>query len=302
VRIRSTLLLLLGAALSGWGSCALAATVPYSANFDASQNPIGPEWSIGNLSGSALPLSLTNSADSNPSLLHTHFLGDFGGTDEVKLHLTLPQNVSSVTLSFDAYLLRTWDGNDPTPITNARAGEPTTLGGPDIFGYGVNGNTLLSASFSHGAGQQTYCPGGFTDDKGNPDPKATTCLAPANGNAHDPTFNYALLDKLGYKVLLDPHDNSPNVPQVGDPMSMVYHFTSTIPYTGSDITFNFFSSGLQVHDPVTENVPRLSDESWGLDNVSVGVTFVPEPRTWTLLAAFVLLFSLKATRRRSLQR
>jgi hypothetical protein len=230
-------------------------------------------------------------------LLHTQFLGDFGGNDQVNLHLTLPQHVATVTLSFDVYLLRTWDGNDPKPILNARPGEPTTLGGPDIFGYGYNTTTLLSQSFSHGKGLQTYCVG---PNRGI-DPNGQ-CQAPANGYLHDPTFDYGLQDKLGFAVLLDPHDTSPEVPQVGDPMSMVYHLTSTFAYTGSDIDFKFFSSGLQVHDPQTEGVPRLSDESWGLDNVKVNVTFVPEPQQWLVMAAGLLLLSFAVSRRSRLLR
>jgi hypothetical protein len=284
VKVLGTVLLA-GTALAGAPFCASATVTPfYSADFEASQNPVGPEWSMGAISGSALPLSRTNAADSNPALLHTHFLGDFGGKDDVKLKLKLPQNVGAVTLSFDVYLLRTWDGNDPTPIAHARSGEPDKLGGPDIFGYGYNGNTLLAASFSHGAGLQTYCPG-----------RASPCVAPANGFPGDPTFDYPLLDKLGYAVVLDPHDTSPGVPQVGDPMSMVYHLTSTIPYTGSDITFDFFSSGLQVHNLATEGVARLSDESWGLDNVKVGLSIVPEPRTWAMLTTGLLLVGLAAS-------
>jgi hypothetical protein len=252
---------------------------------------------MGTTSGSALPLSQTNPGSTDPSLLHTQFLGDFGGTDNVALHLTLPQHVSSVTLSFDVYMLRTWDGNDRTPIANPRPNEPDMLGGPDIFGYKVNGNTVFEESFSHGAGKQSYCVGPTRGIDSN-----GLCQAPANGYLHDPTFNYALLDKLGYKVLLDPHDTSPGVPQVGDEMSMVYHLTSTIPYTGGDITFDFFSRGLQIHNPQLDGVPRLSDESWGLDNVTVNVTSVPEPRTWTLLFTGLLLSTLAATRRRRLQR
>src|SRR5262245_48463828 len=102
------------------------------------ESSAGPGWNPG------IPLSKTNPTDSNPALYHTQFLGDFGGTDQVAFQLALPQHVSSVTLSFDVYLLRTWDGDDPTPIANPRPGEPDKLGGPDIFGYRYNGNTLLA--------------------------------------------------------------------------------------------------------------------------------------------------------------
>jgi hypothetical protein len=296
VIIRFTLLLA-GAAFSTWVASASAAVAPYSTSFDDPTTPIGSEWSIGALSGSALPVGTTNQGNADPTLLHTRFLGDFGGNDQVNLHLTLPQHVATVTLSFDVYLVRTWDGNDPQPILNARPGEPTTLGGPDIFGYGYNTTTLLAKSFSHGAGLQSYCVGPTRGIDAN-----GLCQAPANGYLHDPTFDYALQDKLGFAVLLDPQDTRPGVPQVGDPMSMVYHLTSTVPYTGSDIDFKFFSSGLQVHDPQTEGVPRLSDESWGLDNVKVNVTFVPEPQLWVVLAAGLLLTGGAISRRSRLLR
>jgi hypothetical protein len=285
VKIRCTLLLA-GVALSAWASCAPAAVEQiYSNGFDALQNPIGPGWDP------SLPLSKTNSGDPNPALFHTQFLGDFGGTDRVQLHLNLPQKVSTITLSFDVLLLRTWDGNDPTPIQNPRPGEPTTIGGPDIFGYGYNNTTVLEDTFTHGAGKQTYCLG-----------RASPCDRPSDvGFKNDPSFDYALEDKLGYAVVLDPHD--PNAPQVGTKMSLVYHLTSgPIPYSGSDIDFFFFSKGLQVHNPTTESVARLSDESWGLDNVKVGVTFVPEPRIYALLLVGLLLSSYAATRRSRLQR
>jgi len=252
---------------------------------------------MGALSGSALPRLTTNKGSADPTLLQTQFLGDFGGNDQVNLHLSLPQKVATVTLSFDVYMLRTWDGNDPKEILNARPGEPTHIGGPDIFGYGYNTTTLLAQSFSHGKGLQTYCVGPTRGIDAN-----GQCQAPANGYLHDPTFDYGLQDKLGFAVLLDPQDTSPGVPQVGDPMSMVYHLTSTLAYTGSDIDFKFFSSGLQVHDPQTEGVPRVSDESWGLDNVKVNVPLVPEPQLWVVMAAGLLLLSCAGLRRNRLLR
>jgi hypothetical protein len=128
---------------------------------------------------------------------------------------------------------------------------------------------LLNATFSNGFGQQSHCPGAAT----NP------CL-PAWGS--DPAFK----DKLGFKVELDP-DPRFEKPAKGDPMSLVYHFDSgLVPYSAADITFNFFSAGLQT----------LVDESWGLDNIAVTAMLVPEPSTVSLVLSGVLMFGFVALR------
>jgi len=103
-------------------------------------------------------------------------------------------------------------------------------------------------------------------------------------------------DRLGFNVELPPL--GPN----GKAYSLVYHFdTGPIPYNQAQIAFDFLSSGLQIH---TADIPAtpVIDESWGLDNVVVFGTTVPEPRTWMLLAAGLVLSSLVVTRRRRVHR
>ena len=77
-------------------------------------------------------------------------------------------------------------------------------------------------------------------------------------------------------------------------MSLVYHFDTEIPYTGANVTFDFFSRGLQVHE---DQANKVIDESWGLDNVVVTAQVVPEPQTFALLLTGLLLLTFAARRR-----
>ena len=278
-----------GVALAALASNAPAITL-YQDNFQS--NVIGPEWDFSGVHvGTALIESTSPTAASH--LSPTKFLGEFGGAqttdsaghlqpatgDVVKLNLTLPHDTATVSVSFDLYLLRTWDGG----IGN--------FGGPDVFGYGyIKGQTrtdVLSASFSNGAGDQSYCPG----------TQLTSC---------SPTFGSVLAAKnsLGFTVARDPQGPGP---AVGEPFSLLYQIPGTpIQYAGGgDITFYFFSSGLQVvpdderpHVSSNAKVPAVADESWGISNIKVAYTLaVPEPATWLLMFCGLALLALSARRR-----
>jgi hypothetical protein len=146
---------------------------------------------------------------------------------------------------------------------------------------------VLSASFSNGAGDQSYCPG----------TQLASCA---------PTFGSVLAAKnsLGFTVARDPHGPGP---AVGDSFSLLYQIPGTpIQYAGGGaITFYFFSSGLQLvaaneFPNLTANakVPTVADESWGLGNIKVTYTLaVPEPATWSLVFGGLALLALFATRR-----
>lgn len=278
-----------GVALAALASNAPAITL-YQDSFQS--NVIGPEWDFSGVHvGTALIESTSPTAASH--LSPTKFLGEFGGAqttdsaghlqpatgDVVKLNLTLPHDTATVSVSFDLYLLRTWDGG----IGN--------FGGPDVFGYGyIKGQTrtdVLSASFSNGAGDQSYCPG----------TQLTSC---------SPTFGSVLAAKnsLGFTVARDPQGPGP---AVGEPFSLLYQIPGTpIQYAGGgDITFYFFSSGLQVvpdderpHVSSNAKVPAVADESWGISNIKVAYTLaVPEPATWLLMFCGLALLALSARRR-----
>jgi len=265
------------------------AIVLYQDNFQS--NVIGPEWDFSGVHvGNALIETTSPTAASH--LPPTKFLGEFGGAqttdsaghlqpatgDVVKLNLTLPHDTATVSVSLDLYLLRTWDGG----IGN--------FGGPDVFGYGyIKGQTrtdVLSASFSNGAGDQSYCPG----------TQLTSC---------SPTFGSVLAAKnsLGFTVARDPQGPGPTL---GEPFSLLYPIPGTpIQYAGGHITFYFFSSGLQVvpdnerpHVSANAKVPAVADESWGLSNVKVTYTLaVPEPATWSLVLGGLALLAPFAGRR-----
>lgn len=282
---------LVGAVLWAFAlSTPAATTVFFSDDFEpvpgTPLDTIGPQWNFdgvhhGPKNGAILT---TNPPTSPPAA--THFLGEFGGApqgaqfpgDVVRLNLTLPSDTVSVRLDFDAYLLRTWDGQD------------VNFAGPDTFGYGYNNTTLMWKTFSNGEGNQSYCR--FTD--------LTSC---------EPSFSSDpdQKNKLGFGVELTPPAGSTG-PSKGTALSLVYHMSSTDPTGygaagpiafagGGPISFFFFSSGLQLADrpPVTD------DESWGLDNVKVIITTtaVPEPKAWALMISGLALLLLVSLRRRT---
>jgi hypothetical protein len=156
-----------------------------------------------------------------------------------------------VTVSFDLYLIRSWDGSS--------AGT-TYDWGNDYFTFGVNnGPTLLHDTFSNGnpAGQ-TYGP---------------NAINPWGTGASE-------LYSLGYFFKDD---------KINQDEDSVYHFNYSFASTDAMLGFNFAGSGLQA----------ITDESWGIDNVMVSVSAVPEPATMPLFAAGLGLvgFMVKRARR-----
>ena len=221
-------------------SCSAAAQNYFEEDFEQNYNlAVHPEWSFANVvDGSTRIVDPPVGAPVSP----THFLGEFGVNDAIQLTLDLPDNVSTVSILFDAYLLRTWDGAD------------VQFAGPDTFGYNIVGHTprILDKTFSNGLGKQDFCPG---------QADGTTC-DPATGS------DLTKKNQLGFVVELDPVPGI-NGPAKGTPMSLVYHFDShPIAYSGDSVTFEFFGAGLQ---------PNVLDESWGIDNIFVNITTIPEP-------------------------
>jgi len=67
-----------------------------------------------------------------------------------------------------------------------------------------------------------------------------------------------------------------NDPNLGtQAMDSVYNLNFSFAHSGGAVTFNFAASGLQ----------GLAGESWGLDNVEVGMTPVPLPGAFSLMPA-----------------
>ncbi len=112
------LLLLMAVALVAWHGKAGAVTV-YMNDFEG---PVGAEWS-------------NTSTDTTP-VGSRRFLGQFNN-ETVGLTLTGLPSHTDVTISFDLFLINSWDGN-------------ATGYGPDIWGLDVTGGpTLLYTTFSN---------------------------------------------------------------------------------------------------------------------------------------------------------
>ena len=220
-------------------STAAHATVVYQNDF---QTTVGSEWSSIITSDTPTPY---------PSGSRT-FLGEFGN-QTINLNLAALPAHDMVEVSFDLYLIRSWDGSSTGTQYDW---------GSDFFSFGlVNGPTFLHDTFGNGnpAGQ-SYGP-----------------------NANNPWGTGAAETySLGYVF------NDGTINQV---MDSVYHFSFSFANSDSLLAFNFIGSGLQ----------DISDESWGLDNVKVSVSAVPEPAALPLFAAGLGLVGLMVRRSRRTQ-
>ena len=186
----------------------------WSSYFNNFEGTVGPEWSS----------TTTNTTPVGSR----RFLGQFGN-NTVTLSLTGLGDHSLVQLSFDLFVIRSWDGND----TSYYIGQYM---GPDKWSVGVqNGPTLLYTTFSNSTGSTP------NDYQAYPDSYP--------GGVHQGYTGAAEINSLGY---YGPLYNSPK-------QDAVYNLSFVFPHSGSSLTLYFFGQGLQ----------SLSDESWGLDNVNV---------------------------------
>ena len=158
----------------------------------------------------------------------THFLGDFSN-DTVTLNLgSLPSHVG-LTVSFDLYILRSWDGVDKVKW------------GPDEWKFSEDSNTLLDTSFSNHKPSIPGTSNGFQDF-----PNSFGSSSP-----HGAMYGATATGSLGY------HWYRYDLGVV--PMDSTYHLTYSFAHTASTVTLSFQGLGLQ----------GLNDESWGLDNIKV---------------------------------
>ena len=242
-RFTRTVLLALACGVSMPAS---AATV-YINNF---QDAVGAGWSSADYT-----IGITQA----PTTEFTEkFLGEFGnGTVTLSL-ASLPDHLYT-TVSFDLYLIRSWDGNATNKVNNDFLGK-------DHWKLSLGGTTLFDQTFSNGnpAGQ-SY----------SPFPGATSCNPGYNAPYAPGTFNpmtgAANCYNLGYEF------NDPNLGLQS--MDSSYNLSFTFPHSANDIVLNFSAYGLQ---------PLLTDESWGLDNVRVDVAAVPVPAAVWLFGSGLL--------------
>lgn len=222
-----------------------AATVYFN---DFQAPTVGSEWSQTSLASAPNPDYAGN----------RRFLGEFGnGVVSLTLN-NLPQH-TQLSLSFQLYLIRSWDGNDTTVVN----GDPL---GPDTWSLGVAGGPgLLSATFSNGnpAGQ-TYG-GAFSSYTSTAYTPCTAYQGYSGAGQYGPMTGANECYSLGY------YFNDPNLGTQA--MDSVYNLNFSFAHSGSSMTLNFAANGMQ----------GLADESWGLDNVQLDMTPVPLPGTFSLL-------------------
>ncbi len=161
------------------------------------------------------------------------FLGPFNNDDLTLTLENLPPH-SAVTIAFDLYIIRSWDGNQEIwPVTSQAMQLPWAVDevvGPDIWEFRMGEAVLLHTTFSNWTSlgfRQAY-----PDEYPDGDFPAQTGAVAVN--------------TLGYTF-------------GGIPMDATYHLTFTVPHTGSTFESGFSAAGLQIGE----------DESWGLDNVTV---------------------------------
>ncbi len=168
----------------------LAGPVIYTSDFEG---PVELEWSH-------------NSTDITPS--GRRFLGQFN-TDAVQLTLLCLPLHTTVSISFDLYLIRSWDGNQEI-FSGSGA-----LIGPDIWDFRIAGDPAsLHTTFTHWSNYRQAYPDTFPGGE-NP-----ACSGADENN----TLGYYFFD---------------------DPMDSVYQLSFTLPHTSETLVLEFSASGLQ---------------------------------------------------------
>jgi hypothetical protein len=216
--------------------------------FNDFQGAVGSEWSS----------NRTDIAPNTDLASWGRFLGQFGN-DTITLSLSGLSD-GWVTLSFDTYFIRSWDGSDTTY-------------GPDYFKVSTNtGLILLNDTFSNGnpAGQ-SYVGNGI---------EAPAYAGSGNSSMTGSKLQYA----LGY-YFWDYNRKDLYADPKGEAMDSAYNFVFSFYNTSDNLDLIFAGSGLQP-DSVTDKAGNTYlDESWGLDNVKVSI---PEPSSLLLLVSGAL--------------
>ncbi len=146
--------------------------------------------------------------DKTPSTAQAErtFLGQLG-TDNVNLVLSsLPEHTTG-RLSFELFIIRSWDGDDPR--------------GPDIWEIAVDGQTLLQTTFDN---ENPLEPEGHSQSFPNQ-------YIPGAGGSQKPRTGSTENNTLGYRFL-------------GEPMDAVYKFCFEFPHLADTLTVQFAAQGI----------------------------------------------------------
>lgn len=161
------------------------------------------------------------------------FLGEFGN-EHVKLSLpNLPPH-HKVTVRFDLYLIRSWDGNQVEVPPTAQLRSWIELNaidgkvGPDRWIFKADGQILMDTNFANIPDFHQSYPDGF------------------GAGSHQAGTGAKALNTLGYRF-------------ADGPMDAIYTIERSFAHNASSLSLDFAAIGLQI----------LEDESWGIDNLTV---------------------------------
>lgn len=175
-----------------------------------------------------------------------HFLGQFGaGSGPVRLVIDPLGPHSELKVSFDLFIIRSWDGS----VASAN--------GPDIFSLHVLPGPGQPPAAPLPLTTTTFCNGGVYPEEG----QAYPGTYPASYNV--PQAGATEVNTLGYFAN-------------GGPCDAVYHLEFRFAHTSPSMTLDFAAI-------LPDISMGIGNESWGLDNVSVDVPRTPvAEQNWVL--------------------
>jgi hypothetical protein len=212
-----------------WGQPARAADPVYANDFEAAA---GKAWSADQL-------------DVTPKG-NRRFLGAFS-TERVSLRLEKLPKHARLRVSFDLYVIGTWDGN-------AAAGRNGVAVGPDVWRMSVGDPGQVDAHEAEGAVVLETTFSNF-DQPGDPvvkEAQAQRWPAVLPGDSHPARTGAAERNTLGYQW-----DGGNGVAR---DLDSVYRISVVVPHTADAVRFDFAGAG---------GMATGDDETWGLDNVKV---------------------------------
>ncbi len=170
------------------------------------------------------------------------FLGQFSNETTCLTLKDIPQH-TWLKVSFDLYLIRSWNGNQEIlDLSSQNApGYPNTelsdsgrVVGPDRFNIQANGRALLGSTFTNFPNFHQAFPGSYPGGD-----------FPGQTGAEE-------VSSLGYTF-----DSTP--------MDSVYHLAFVFQHSSDQLELDFSALGLQ----------EITNESWGLDNLQVAYNRLP---------------------------
>ena len=165
--------------------------------------------------------------DSTP-IGNRKFLGQFGNQKINFILNSIPKS-DSINITFDFYMINTWDGNYDN---NSKC--PTD--GPDIFSFKINNNSIVYSTFTIASSYLQSYPDNYD---------------PNNYKIGHPGCTGAIeVNTMGFKC------------KTGGGGDVVYHINKTIIYSNNQINLSF--EGI-----LNDGSPTLINESWGIDNLII---------------------------------